>query len=279
MAWSLDPTASVLDAERAAALPGDGLGARSVGPAGLESRPSGRSLVALAVLCLAGLADAAVEDDPFGAVTDDPGSEDRLAEPVGYANGMAVLAAMGTLLAIGLALVARRPAPRAACLLLLPLFIATLYLTYSRGAWLALAIGLLALFATRIASLDRRIVVAGCVVILVAVTAAGVAFARSFAAPTATPVGVERLRTFSGSSRGDYWRVALRAVEMSRCSARALEAIAACGIETGRSPSPPETRTASISRRSLSWDPSGSRSCWWRSGCPWWLPSVPVPTR
>ena len=166
------------------------------------------------MLCSAGLADAVVGEDPIGAVTGDPGSEDRLAEPVGYANGMAVLAVMGMLLAIGLTPVARRPALRAACLLLLPLFIATLYLTYSRGAWLALAIGLLALCATRIASLDRRIVVAVCAVLLVAVIAAGVAFARSFAAPTATPAeGAERLRTLSGSSRADYWRVALRAVE------------------------------------------------------------------
>lgn len=214
VAWSLDPTASVLDAERLL------LYLATASALVLLARPGSRVsllvgvLVALAVLCLAGLADAAVGDDPIGAVTDDPGSEDRLAEPVGYANGMAVLAVMGTLLAIGLTLVARRPALRAACLLLLPLFIATLYLTYSRGAWLALAIGLLALFATRVVSLDRRIVVAVCAILLVAVTAAGVVFARSFAAPTATPAqGAERLRTLSGSSRADYWRVALHAVE------------------------------------------------------------------
>ena len=63
-------------------------------------------------------------------------------------------------------------------------------------------------------SLDRRIVVGVCAVLLVAVTAAGFAFARSFAAPTATPAqGAERLRTLSGSSRADYWQVALHAVE------------------------------------------------------------------
>ncbi len=212
--WSLDPTASILDAERLL------LYLATASALVLLARPGSRLgilvgvLVGIAVLCLAGLADAAVGDDPVGAVTDDPGSEDRLAEPVGYANGMAVLAAMGALLAVGLALVARRPAVRAACLLLLPVFIATQYLTYSRGAWLALAIGLLALFATRIASLDRRFVVAVCAVIIVAVTVAGVAFARSFASPTATPVdGAARLRTLSGSSRADYWRVAIRTVE------------------------------------------------------------------
>ena len=214
VAWSMDPTASVLDAERLL------LYLATASALVLLARPGSRVgllvgvLVALTVLCLAGLGDAAVGDDLVGAVTDDPGSENRLAGPVGYANGMAVLAVMGALLAMGLALVARHPALRAACLLLLPLFIATLYLTYSRGAWLGLAIGLLALFATRIASLDRRIVVAVCAVLLVAVTAAGFAFARSFASPTATPVeGAARLRTLSGSSRADYWRVALRTVE------------------------------------------------------------------
>jgi O-antigen ligase len=212
--WSLDPTASVLDAERlllylatAAAL---------VLLAGPESRPAllVGVLVAVAVLCVAGLADATVGDDPIGAVTDDPGSEDRLAEPVGYANGMALLAAMGTLLAAGLALAAPRWPLRAACLALVPLFLATQYLTYSRGGWLALALGLFALLAVWIGPRDRRVVIAVSAVLVVAVAVAGVALARSFSSPTEVPAtGAARLRTLSGSSRTDYWRVALRTVE------------------------------------------------------------------
>jgi O-antigen ligase len=212
--WSLDPTASVLDAERLL------LYVSAAAALVLLARPGSRPglvagvLVAVAVLCVAGLADAVVGDDPIGAVTNDPGSEDRLAEPVGYANGMAVLAAMGTLLAVGLALVTRRAGLRAACLVLVPLFLATQYLTYSRGGWLALALGLLALFAVRAGSLDRRVVVGACVALVVVVAVAGVALARSFSSPTATPAeGAARLRTLSGSSRADYWRVALRTVE------------------------------------------------------------------
>ena len=212
--WSLDPTASVLDGERLL------LYVSAAAAFVLLARPGSRPgllvgvLVAVAVLCMAGLGDAAIGDDPIGPVTDDPGSDDRLAEPVGYANGMAVLAAMGTLLAVGLALPAPSRSLRVACLVLVPLFVATLYLTYSRGGWLALALGLLALLALRIGRLDRRVVLAACAVLLVAVTAAGFAFARSFADPTATPAeGAERLRTLSGSSRADYWRVALRAFE------------------------------------------------------------------
>jgi hypothetical protein len=212
--WSLDPTGSVLDGERL--LLYVSAAAAFVLLARTGSRPGllVGVLAAVAVLCIAGLADAAVGNDPIGVVTDDPGSDDRLAEPVGYANGMAVLAAMGTLLAVGLALPAPSRGLRAVCLALVPLFVATLYLTFSRGGWLALALGLLALLALRMGSLDRRIVLGVCAVLLVAVTAAGFAFARSFAAPTATPAGgAERLRTLSGSSRADYWRVALRAVE------------------------------------------------------------------
>ena len=212
--WSLDPTASLLDAQRLL------LYASTAAALVLLARPGSTTsllvgvLVAITVLCIAGLADAAVGDDPIGAVTDDPGSDDRLAEPIGYANGVAVLASMGMLLALGLALVAARRSLLVACALLIPLLALTQYLTYSRGGWLAFAVGLLALLVARIGSLDRRIVVAGCAVLLLAVTVAGVEFARSFSAPTTTPAeGPARLRTLSGSSRADYWRVALRTVE------------------------------------------------------------------
>ncbi len=65
----------------------------------------------------------------------------RLAEPVGYWNGLGLLAGMGVLLALSLAAHGRsrfvRPLAAAACV---PLSL-TLYFTFSRGAWLALAIG------------------------------------------------------------------------------------------------------------------------------------------
>ena len=207
--WSLDPTASVLDAQRLLLYVATGAALLLLARPG--SRPSLLIgvLVALAVLCVAGLADAVVGDDPIGPLTADPGSENRLAEPIGYANGMALLAAMGTLLALGLARIAPNRGLQAACLVLVALFAATLYLTYSRGGWLALALGLLVLLALRIGSLDRRVAVPVGAVLAVALAIAGVALARSFSAPTATPAaGAARLTTLSGSSRADYWRVA-----------------------------------------------------------------------
>ncbi len=76
----------------------------------------------------------------------DPISGYRLSDPVGYWNAFGVLAAMATLIALGLA---ARSGPLVRCfaagsgvLLLL-----TLYFTYSRGGWIAFFVGLAAVIA------------------------------------------------------------------------------------------------------------------------------------
>ncbi len=80
----------------------------------------------------------------------DPISGYRLAYPVGYWNAFGILAAIGTLLALGLAArsgpVVRCFAAGSSVLLLL-----TLYFTYSRGGWIAFFIGLAIAIA-----IDRR---------------------------------------------------------------------------------------------------------------------------
>lgn len=74
----------------------------------------------------------------------------RLSTPVGYWNALGVLAAMGTLLALGFA--ARSgPIVRCAAAVTVVIFPLTLYFTYSRGGWTALFLGLTAAIA-----LDRR---------------------------------------------------------------------------------------------------------------------------
>ncbi len=75
----------------------------------------------------------------------------RLSEPLGYWNALAIFAALGVLLALGLAARAPGLAVRAlAAASLVPLCLAV-YFTFSRGGWLALAIGLAAALA-----FDRR---------------------------------------------------------------------------------------------------------------------------
>ena len=71
----------------------------------------------------------------------DPIAGYRLQEPVGYWNALGLFAAMGAALALGFAargsLLVRALAGAA-----LPILLATTYFTFSRGAWLALGVGL-----------------------------------------------------------------------------------------------------------------------------------------
>ena len=65
----------------------------------------------------------------------------RLQEPVGYWNALGLFAAMGAALALGFAARSSLPA-RAFAGAALPVLLATTYFTFSRGAWLALGVGL-----------------------------------------------------------------------------------------------------------------------------------------
>jgi hypothetical protein len=65
----------------------------------------------------------------------------RLSAPEGYWNGMGITAAMGVLLAFGLAARCSTRIGRAAAALALPVLATGLYLTFSRGAWISLAFG------------------------------------------------------------------------------------------------------------------------------------------
>ena len=76
------------------------------------------------------------------------GAGDRLEQPLTYWNGMGALAVLGIVLSARLAgSDERAPALRAAAAAAIPTLAAGLYLTYSRGALGALAVGMLALLA------------------------------------------------------------------------------------------------------------------------------------
>lgn len=72
----------------------------------------------------------------------------RLATPIGYWNGLGMLAAMGTMLSLVFAARARSPIWRGVATAAVPMLLTTLYFTYGRGAWIALFVGAAVLFAT-----------------------------------------------------------------------------------------------------------------------------------
>jgi O-antigen ligase len=97
----------------------------------------------------------------------------RLAEPIGYWNSLGLLAALGIVLAIGLAAHARRQLSVAGAAATLPILVTTLYFTFSRGAWGSLAVGLVLMTA-----LDpRRLRLAWTAVVIAPASVAAVAIA------------------------------------------------------------------------------------------------------
>jgi O-antigen ligase len=93
----------------------------------------------------------------------DPIAGYRLAEPLGYWNALGIFAAVGSLLALGLAAHAGHYLLRAGAAASLLLTIPALYFTFSRGAWIALATGLAVAFIveTRRLKLATALLVAG----------------------------------------------------------------------------------------------------------------------
>jgi hypothetical protein len=77
----------------------------------------------------------------------------RLEEPLTYWNALGVFAGMGALLALGFTARGRSLAGRVLAGATLPLFFSTIYFTFSRGAWVAIAIGL----AVAVAADPRRL--------------------------------------------------------------------------------------------------------------------------
>jgi O-Antigen ligase/Tetratricopeptide repeat len=104
----------------------------------------------------------------------DPVAGYRLSEPVGYWNGLGIFAAVGVLLAVGLAVRARTIAARALAGALAVLLVPTVYFTFGRGPWIALGLAILAAVALE----PRRLqLVSG--LLIVGVPAAAAVFAAS----------------------------------------------------------------------------------------------------
>jgi hypothetical protein len=88
---------------------------------------------------------------PNGFVSATGFGANRLARPVGYWNGLGLIAGIGAILALGLAARAATAIGRAAAGAGAPALVMTLYFTFSRGAWLSMLVALCLLVVV-----DRR---------------------------------------------------------------------------------------------------------------------------
>ena len=172
--WSISPSASMREAERmlvyvAVALAIALVLRRGDGPAVLAG-----ALVSVTLLSSYGLSTRVFPARFEGLEGfDDPFNDNRLAEPLGYWNAFGLLCALGAILAVGVVAHSRRPWPAVAAGATLPILVTSMYFAFSRGSWLAVFFGLVAMIA-----LDpRRLTVLWSLLALAPATIAAVAVA------------------------------------------------------------------------------------------------------
>ncbi|MBA3735474.1 MAG: O-antigen ligase family protein [Actinobacteria bacterium] len=136
----------------------------------------------------------------------DPIAGYRLSEPMGYWNGLGVFAAMGALLALGFAARARTTVFRALAATSLLILIATIYFTFSRGAWIALGIGL----AVTIGFDPRRLHFLATLLVLLPAT--GLALILAYRSPALSRVHPSLHEASAAGHRLAVWVVALAVV-------------------------------------------------------------------
>jgi hypothetical protein len=138
--WSWSVTASVRESERAllyvAAIAALLVLAKE---AASQQHMLGALVLAMLVACGYGLSTR-LFPDRLGIV--DLLAGNRLAEPLGYWNALGVFAVVGLLVALALTDGTSGYGYGALGAAVLPILLATVYFTFSRGAWLALAAGL-----------------------------------------------------------------------------------------------------------------------------------------
>jgi hypothetical protein len=144
VAWSVAPAESILELERGLIYAAAASAVLLVSRSRFARRVLGSLLAAISLIATFSLLTRLVPDR-VGVY--DRSAVYRLAQPIGYWNGLGLFAAMGTLIALGFAARARTTAGRAAGAAVLVVLLPTLYFTFGRAAWIALAIGLAAAVA------------------------------------------------------------------------------------------------------------------------------------
>jgi O-antigen ligase len=188
LAWTADVAQTVREGERVLVYVA---AATVLLLAGTRSRVTALvASLAAAITAVCAFALATRLFDPgsgaYQILSSDPQAGFRLARPLGYANALAILAVIGMLLALGLALRAKAPLARASASSALVVLAPTLYFTYGRGAWVGLAAGVVAFFAAERDRLDVLVRASA----LAAAPAVAVLLASRTTALTADPSSV-----------------------------------------------------------------------------------------
>ena len=143
-AWSVAPAASILESQRALLYLAGASAALLVARSRDVPWLLGGVLAGICAIAAFALATRLLPDR-VGVF--DATAVYRLAQPIGYWNGLAIFTGMGALVALAFASRARSLTVRAACAGALVLLLPTFYFTFGRGAWIALAAGALAAVA------------------------------------------------------------------------------------------------------------------------------------
>jgi O-Antigen ligase len=142
--WSEAPSESLLETERALVYAAGAAAAIFVTRARQFRHLLGSVLCGIGVISVFSLGTR-LAPDRIGVF--DRSAVYRLAQPIGYWNGLALFTAMGALLALGFAARARTIGVRAASAALLPILVLTFYFTFGRAAWVALGAGYIVMIA------------------------------------------------------------------------------------------------------------------------------------
>jgi hypothetical protein len=150
--------------------------------------------------------------------TFDPVAGYRLAGTLGYWNALGIFAAMGILLAVGRAAAAAHPLERAAAGALVPPLTTTVYFTFSRGAWIALAVGVVAAVAL---GSGRLRLLSGAILL------APFAAAAAWLASRSEALTQKQVTLSAAASEGRQLAVAVAALAAASCAAAVLYGVVA----------------------------------------------------
>jgi O-Antigen ligase len=145
VAWSTVPSQSVLELERALLYTAALAAALLVVHEGADAALGG-VVSAITLVCSYALA-VRLFPNAFDVAESQPHQSAALFEPIGYSNALGAFAAVGLLLALGFAADGSSRLSRASAAAAVVPLATVVYLAFSRGAWLALAAGLVAAVA------------------------------------------------------------------------------------------------------------------------------------